>query len=169
MGGGCHWCTEAIFLSLKGVHEVLQGWIASADDHSGFSEAVIVVFEPTIISLKTLIAVHLATHSCTSNHAMRSKYRSAIYTFDEDQATAAMFAITSLQADYSSPVITRVMPFETFRLNTDSFLNYYYTNVNKPFCENVINPKLKALMHLFSEEADHDKLKHLHVTPSSNF
>ena len=69
-GGGCHWCTEAIFQSLRGVQKVEQGWISST--HPGastLSEAVIVHFETSLISLDTLIEVHLSTHNATSNHA----------------------------------------------------------------------------------------------------
>jgi peptide-methionine (S)-S-oxide reductase len=160
-GGSCHWCTEAIFSSLKGIDSVLQGWISSEDNNCGFSEAVVVEFQPTVIAAETLIAIHLATHSCTSNHQMRSKYRSAIYTFDDNQANMARLAIELFQKDYASPIITEVIPYSSFRLNAEPFLNYYYTDVHKPFCENVINPKLKTLMKLFSKETNHDKLKHL--------
>ena len=80
LGGGCHWCTEAVFLNLKGVVRVEQGWI-SASGAVEFSEAVLVHFNPEKISIKDLIAVHLHTHKSTSSHSMRSKYRSAVYTF----------------------------------------------------------------------------------------
>jgi len=85
LGGSCHWCTEAIFLSLRGVVKVEQGWLASVNDDDWFSEGIIVTFEPAIISLADLIAVHLHTHSCTANHSMRQKYRSAVYVYSEPQ------------------------------------------------------------------------------------
>ena len=160
-GGSCHWCTEAIFLSIRGIKSVLQGWISSEGEYSGFSEAVIVEFDEQIISPETLIAIHLSTHSCTSNHQMRSKYRSAIYTFDEFQARKARLAIGLLQKDYEATIITEVIPYKSFKLNTEPFLNYYYSDVQKPFCENIINPKLERLLKLFSTETDHHKLKHL--------
>ena len=80
-GGGCHWCTEAVFQSLIGVEKVEQGFVASFNLHNELSEAVIVHFNHKRISLQTLIEIHLLTHSSTSDHAMRKKYRSAIYTF----------------------------------------------------------------------------------------
>lgn len=70
-GGGCHWCTEAVFQSLKGVKSVQQGWIASKNEHFEFSEAVIVDFDPSSIPLKVLIEIHLHTHKSTSEHSMR--------------------------------------------------------------------------------------------------
>jgi peptide-methionine (S)-S-oxide reductase len=160
-GGSCHWCTEAIFLSLKGITNVLQGWISSESEYSGFSEAVIVEFDEQIISPDSLIAIHLATHSCTSDHRMRSKYRSAIYTFDDHQSAIARLSIGQLQKDYEAPIITVVIPYRSFRLNTEPFLNYYYSDVQKPFCENIINPKLEKLLKLFSNETDQQKLHHL--------
>ena len=160
-GGSCHWCTEAIFLSLKGIRSVLQGWISSEGEYSAFSEAVIVEFDEQIVSAGTLIAIHLATHSCTSDHQLRSKYRSVVYTFDEDQSVNARLAIGLLQKDYEAAIITAVIPYKSFKLNTEPYLNYYYSDVQKPFCENIINPKLEKLLKLFSKETDHKKLHHL--------
>ena len=78
-GGSCHWCTEAIFQSLIGVETVQQGWISSKPPNETLSEAVLVSFNPNQISIEILIEVHLLTHSCTSEHSMRGKYRSAVY------------------------------------------------------------------------------------------
>jgi peptide-methionine (S)-S-oxide reductase len=158
MGGSCHWCTEAIFLSLKGVLAVKQGWIASGSDCGSWSEAVIVEFDETRISLSVLVAVHLATHSCTAEHSMRVKYRSAIYCFSDNQVTEVSGLLAQLQSGYAHPIITRVIPFGDFRLNTDQYLNYYYKDPSKPFCNNVINPKLQILLSEFEEFADREKL-----------
>lgn len=153
-GGSCHWCTEAIFQSLKGVSEVQQGWIASEGHAADFSEGVLVKFDPAIISELTLIAVHLHTHSCTSNHSMRAKYRSAIYTFDKAQMLAAQEAINNLQVEFDQRIITSVLPFDKFKLNREQDLNYYYQNPEKPFCRNYITPKLKLLMQRFGREVN---------------
>ena len=157
-GGSCHWCTEAIFQSLKGVIEVQQGWIASEGKASGFSEGVIVHFDAENISLKTLIAIHLHTHSCTSTHHLRSKYRSAIYFFSEDQIKPAEEAISILQSDFENKIITEIIRFVNFKLNTEEYLNYYYSNPSKPFCENVVSAKLKLLLKDFSDSIDRNKL-----------
>jgi peptide-methionine (S)-S-oxide reductase len=160
-GGSCHWCTEAIFQSLKGVVEVKQGWISSRGQASTFSEGVLVCFDENLISLKTLIAIHLHTHSCTSAHNMRSKYRSAVYTFDDTQAACAREALSGLRHEFESPIITKIIPFVDFKLNSETHLNYYYSNPDKPFCENVVNPKLRILLAQFSEKVDSGKLQDL--------
>ena len=160
-GGSCHWCTEAVFLSLNGIVAVEQGWIASDGEHSSFSEAVVVEYNTATISLETLIAIHLSTHSCTANHSMRSKYRSAVYTFTDDQAALAKKAIEVLQKEYESPIITKIISFKNFKINRKDLLNYYYSNPEKPFCENIINPKLRRLMQHFSSKIDANKLEQL--------
>ena len=153
LGGSCHWCTEAIFQALNGVSKVRQGWIG-AKENPTHSEAVIVIFDPKIISLKILIEVHLRTHSCTSAHSMRKKYRSAIYTFSEKQFEACSSILTKLQTQFELPIITEVMHFDTFKLNTDNYLDYYRKNPDKPFCKNVIDPKLNLLRKEFGKYVD---------------
>lgn len=150
-GGSCHWCTEAIFRSLKGVSSVSQGWISPASEPDAFSEAVIVDFDSGLISLETLIEIHLHTHSCTSEHSMRSKYRSAVYAFSKEQAQVAVSRICFLQKDFSQPIITQVLDFGLFRLNKEQYLDYYYSNPDKPFCQSFIEPKLRILLKDFSD------------------
>lgn len=157
MGGSCHWCTEAIFQSLRGVVGVRQGWIADATECDRFSEAVMIDFDPGIIPLDTLVAVHLATHSCTSRHSLRHKYRSAIYTTDPAQAMAALAAIQALQKDYDCAIITEVVAFGGFRLNDPQFLNYYYSDIEKPFCKTYITPKIADVMLQFSNHVNEKK------------
>jgi peptide-methionine (S)-S-oxide reductase len=160
-GGSCHWCTEAIFRSLKGVISVAQGWISSYDENTIPSEAVIVSFEESKISLQTLIAIHLHTHSCTVEHSMRNKYRSAVYTFAGKQAADAHAIITKLQTEFEQPIITKVLPFQAFRLNDESYLDYYYKDPSKPFCQNIVNPKLIALIKRFHKHLSPEREAHL--------
>jgi len=140
-GGGCHWCTEAIFQSIKGVDRVEQGWVSSSlVEAKAFSEAVIVYFDATQISLDTLIEIHLFTHNATSNHNFRKKYRSAVYTFSESQQNEAQNILEKKQKLFKKPLVTNIYPFETFRLNEEKYLNYYKSNPQKPFCKVRIEP-----------------------------
>jgi len=151
-GGGCHWCTEAIFQTLKGVSRVEQGWVSSTlVEAKEFSEAVIVHFDETQISLDTLIEIHLSTHNATSNHNFRKKYRSAIYTFSEAQQKEAQNILEIKQELFEKPLVTKVYPFGAFRLNEEKYLNYYKSNPQKPFCKVRIEPKLRVLLEEFSE------------------
>ncbi|WP_218598177.1 peptide-methionine (S)-S-oxide reductase [Polaribacter sp. NJDZ03] len=160
-GGGCHWCTEAVFQMLIGVEKVEQGWVASIEKNNTFSEAVIVYFDLEKINLKTLIEIHLLTHKSTSNHSMRTKYRSAIYYFTQQQKEDCLKIIEKLQVGFKYKIITKVLEFKDFKPNTEEFQNYYQSNPDKPFCKNYINPKLTFLLQKFSKNIDIRKVTHL--------
>ena len=152
LGGGCHWCTEAVFQSLKGVNKAEQGWI-SALGAEEFSEAILLYFDPEEISLKKLIEVHLYTHKSTSDHSMRKKYRSAVYVFTTTQYTQANGILGSLQQDFEDKLITEVYGFKEFKISPEPFQNYYLKNPNKPFCKTYIGPKLQMLLRRFPKNA----------------
>lgn len=153
-GGGCHWCTEAVFQSLKGVAKVEQGWIASFDEYNSFSEAVIVYYNETVISLETLIDVHLYTHRSNSDHSMRKKYRSAVYTFSENKRKQSQEIILSFQPKFGHKLITKVHPFKSFKPSPSDIQDYYKKNPSKPFCEKYIDPKLSLVAKLFETHID---------------
>jgi peptide-methionine (S)-S-oxide reductase len=151
-GGGCHWCTEAIFQSLKGVNRVEQGWVSSTLPEAIIeSEAVIVHFDEKEISLDILTEIHLFTHNATSNHNFRKKYRSAMYTFSDKQHKEAQEILKEKQKLFKKPLVTKAYPFGKFKLNDEVYLNYYHSNPQKPFCKTRIEPKLKLLIEKFSD------------------
>lgn len=156
LGGGCHWCTEAVFQSLKGVAKVEQGFVASTHENNSFSEAVIVHFNTKVISLQTLIEIHLYTHKSTSAHSMRAKYRSAIYYFSERQKIEAETILNVFQQEFNNKLITKVYPFSEFKASREAIQNYYHKNPEKPFCERFINPKLRLLLEKFSNQVNND-------------
>lgn len=143
-GGGCHWCTEAYFQSLKGVEKVEQGWISSEKPNNSFSEAVIVHYNPDIIPLQILIAIHLHTHAATKLHRFRKKYRSAIYVFD-GEIKESQKIIFDNQVDFDEKIITEVLVFDQFKLNAENQLNYFGKNRESVFCKRYIHPKLKMI------------------------
>ena len=164
-GGGCHWCTEAVFQSLNGVIKVEQGFVASTEQNSSFSEAVIVHFIPETITLQTLIEIHLRTHKSTSAHSMRDKYRSAIYSFSDVQNLEAENLLKDFQPEFEHQLITKVFPFSEFKASREAIQNYYQKNPKKPFCERFINPKLRLLLNDFSNHVNSDFIpKTLKVT-----
>ncbi|WP_394334133.1 peptide-methionine (S)-S-oxide reductase [Kordia jejudonensis] len=156
LGGGCHWCTEAVFQSLIGVHDVKQGWVQSTEVNNTFSEAVIVQFDASIIPLKVLVEIHLRTHKSTVQHSMRKKYRSAVYFYNPSQEKEVVNILSALQTNFKDSIITQVLPFVSFKASREEITNYYYSNPKKPFCEQFINPKLKLLLREFSEYANSD-------------
>jgi len=151
LGGGCHWCTEAVFQSLRGVSEVAQGFVASEGDASTFSEAIVVAFDPDEIPLEVLVRIHLLTHESTVVHSLRTKYRSAIYTMEPGDRQELEDMWEGLQAEFGDKLVTQILPFREFTPSAERFHNYYYADREKPFCKKHIDPKLKRLQEKFAK------------------
>ncbi|MEG9328534.1 peptide-methionine (S)-S-oxide reductase [Salinimicrobium catena] len=149
LGGGCHWCTEAVFQAVKGVENVEQGYIASEGDAREFSEAVIVHFNPEIVSSEDLIRIHLHTHNSTSDHSFRKKYRSAVYYFSSEDEKVVKKILEKQQPEFEKKIITEVLPFKEFKPSRESLQNYYRKNPDAPFCKRFIEPKLKKVKNYF--------------------
>ena len=149
-GGGCHWCTEAVFQSLKGVQKVEQGYIASTEVYANLSEGVIVHFDSSIISLLQLIEVHLHTHKATSNHSFRDRYRSAVYWYTIEQQQIFEDALVLLQPEFKNQIITKTLPFAKFTASRVSIQEYYKKNPEAPFCQRYIIPKLNELQKQYA-------------------
>ncbi|MBC75910.1 MAG: peptide methionine sulfoxide reductase [Halobacteriovoraceae bacterium] len=147
-GGGCHWCTEAVFQSIKGVVKVEQGWVSSFGDHSSYSEGVIVHFDSEIVSMEKLINIHLNTHSSKSNHRMREKYRSAIYVFDKEQEIRAK----DFLIQFGQSCVTEVMAFKAFKPNEQKYLNYYQKHKLSPFSLRHIENKLSKVKDMYPKD-----------------
>ena len=153
LGGGCHWCTEAVFAALRSVTDVEQGFIRSDPPHEAFAEAVVVAFDPEALPLEVLIEVHLRTHSSASAHKLRGKYRSAVYAFDEAQGARARVILADLQPGFDRPLVTQVLPFAGFRPSDERYRGYYARGPDRPFCRTYIEPKLARLRREFAAHA----------------
>ncbi|MGB6231116.1 MAG: peptide-methionine (S)-S-oxide reductase [Litorimonas sp.] len=148
-GGGCHWCTEAVFQALRGVVRVEQGFARSDPPNERWSEAARVTFDPARIPLHVLTDIHLRTHASTSAHSMRGTYRSAVYVTDDGDAARGVLA--DLQAGFDAPLVTQVLPLRDFRESEPRFRDYYATDPDRPFCRTYIDPKLAMLRREFGE------------------
>ena len=146
LGGGCHWCTEGVFVHLRGVERVEQGWISSSDPAAAaFSEAVIVYYDPVVVSLQQLIEVHLQTHAATVKHGLRHRYRSAVYYFDTAERADVVATLTTVASQYREEVITQALPFGEFKPSLLEHQDYYRSDPERPFCVRYIQPKLDSL------------------------
>jgi len=163
-GGGCHWCTEAVFQFLKGVTKVEQGWISSKKPNDYFSEAILLEYNPNEIDLDTLVAIHLHTHSSTANHSMRVKYRSAVYFFTPKQEGQLSTIMKKIQQDFDQKIITSLLPFKEFKINKEQYRNYYEKNKENSFCKLYIHPKLKILLSQFSKNTTNNLKQELPVS-----
>ncbi len=148
LGGGCHWCTEAVFQAVDGVVKVEQGYIASEAPANIFSEAVVVHYLPKMVKLESLLEIHLHTHNSTSNHSFRKKYRSAVYCFSTEDEEAARIILEELQKGFEQELVTVILPFRKFKASREQIQDYYKKNPEAPFCRKYIKPKLE----LFEEK-----------------
>jgi peptide-methionine (S)-S-oxide reductase len=109
---------------------------------------------PSVISTDNIVAIHLHTHSCASNHSMRHKYRSAIYTFSKEQQKQANLVLQQLSTDFNERIITKTYMFNACRASSNKIKNYYYDKPDKTFCQTIINPKLKKLLKHFRNKVN---------------
>ena len=98
-------------------------------------------FDPGTIPLNVLIDVHLRTHASTSNHKMRGKYRSAVYTLSDAQSDRVRAALAALQTGFEDPLVTQVQPLTEFRHSDPRFHRYFERHEGGPFCTRYIDPK----------------------------
>lgn len=140
-----------MFSSLSGVVSVEQGFASSEPPNDTWSEAVRVVFDPGVIPVLVLIEVHLRTHASTSDHKMRGKYRSAVYTLSDGQAAGVAATLDTLRAQFDEPLVTRALPMTGFRLSDPRFHRYFERNAGGPFCTRYIDPKLAFLRETYAD------------------
>lgn len=145
LGGGCHWCTEAVFQAIAGISRVDQGFVRSDPPDDSWSEAVVVTFDPVALPLEVLVEIHLRTHSSTSHHKMRGKYRSAVYVYDAGSALKVGRILRKLQHVFDEKLVTKVLRLADFKGSDERFQNYYAKDPERPFCKTYIDPKLSLL------------------------
>ncbi len=102
-------------------------------------------YDGHLISSRELIEVHLSTHAATKAHAMRAKYRSAVYYFDESAKEALRRNLDEAAATFAEPVVTLLLPFKEFTASLAEHRDYYRTDPDRPFCRRYIQPKLNRL------------------------
>ena len=152
-GGGCHWCTEGVFQALREVAQVDQGFIRSEVPWEAAAEGVIVGFDPAVISLATLIEVHLRTHSANGTYSPGGRYRSAVYVFTAEQRAVAELAIDQFASASREAPRTLVLAFVGFEPSEPRYRNYYRTDPQRPFCRRYIDPKLDFIRRHFTDNA----------------
>lgn len=170
LGGGCFWCTEAVFLRLVGVKEVIPGYAggimeqpsyeAICTGRTGHAEVIQVIFDPTKINLSELLAVFWATHDPTTLNRQGGdtgpQYRSAIFYLTEEQEKLAREMMEKLNQskEFSASIVTEITAFSNFYPAENYHQNYYMLNEGQPYCQFVVRPKVEKLQRLFE-----DKLK----------
>lgn len=165
-GGGCFWCTEAVFKMLRGVHSVLPGY-AGGDSKPTYEEVstgntnqvevVKIEFDDSQISFDDLLTVFFASHDPTTlnrqGNDIGPQYRSVIFYLTDEQKQGAEDFIANLNASsvQGKTIVTGIEPLNEFFQAEDYHLDYYAQNKNQPYCELVINPKLEKVQQNFAQ------------------
>lgn len=158
LGGGCFWCLEPVFDDLRGVVSVESGYAGGRRPNptyeqvcsgaTGHAEVVQVVFDPNTISYADLLRVFFSIHDPTTLNRqgadVGTQYRSVIFYHNPEQQRTAEEVIRSLQSEgiWNDPIVTQVVPFETFYRAEDYHQEYFATNPMQPYCNIVIAPKV---------------------------
>lgn len=166
-GGGCFWCTEAVFQNLKGVTKVVSGYMGghlpnpSYEDictgSTGHAEIIRIEFNPEQISFEDLLLVFFKTHDPTTLNRQGNdtgdQYRSVVFYETQEQKLAAENMIDQLDKEmvFDQPIVTEVKPVSLFYAAEDYHQNYYNNNPNKSYCAFVIQPKLNKFIKEFKD------------------
>ncbi len=172
-GGGCFWCTEAVFKMLKGVISVESGYAGGTvpnptyEDirygYTGHAEVIKIEYDSEVISLETLLTVFFATHDPTTKNRqgndVGTQYRSIILCENDEQKEVSEKFINELKksSEDGKPIVTEVKILEKFYPAENYHKNYYENNKNQSYCQVVINPKLKKVQKEFAELLKNNK------------
>ena len=166
-GGGCFWCTEAVFDELRGVVSVMPGYAGGSvknptyeqvcAERTGHAEVIRIEFEPSEISYKDLLTVFFATHDPTTlnrqGNDTGTQYRSTVLYADEEQRKEAESFIKELNDTkaFGKPVVTTLEPLSEFYEAEDYHQKYFAKNPYQPYCQVMIPPKLQKLHKQFTQ------------------
>jgi peptide-methionine (S)-S-oxide reductase len=164
LGGGCFWCTEAVFEQVQGVTAVESGYcngqfpnpsyeqVCTGD--TGHAEVVRVSFDDQQISLRDILAIFFATHDPTTlnrqGHDVGTQYRSGIYVSSPEQAAAAHGVLQEAQQAFGGRVVTEVQPLQDYSRAEDYHQRYFARHPHQGYCAAVIAPKVEKFRKVFS-------------------
>lgn len=167
LGGGCFWCTEAVFDQVRGVLDVESGYSNGhapeptyedvCSGTTGHAEVIRVVFDPMVIGLRQILDIFFAIHDPTTPNRqgadVGTQYRSGIYWTHPDQALVANALIGELQAAgvFDAPIVTEVQPLKNYHRAEDYHQGFFVRHPFHGYCMAVAAPKVRKLRRDFSE------------------
>jgi peptide-methionine (S)-S-oxide reductase len=169
VGGGCFWCTEAVFLEVKGVKDVVSGYAGGnvpgeptyreiCSGLTGHAEVIQITFDADIISYNDILIIFMTTHNPTTLNQQGAdrgtQYRSVIFYHNEQQKKIAEIVTKEVSPYYEDAIVTEISELPVFYKAGKDHQDYYKNNQGNGYCNFVINPKLARLRALHS-----DKLK----------
>jgi peptide-methionine (S)-S-oxide reductase len=164
-GGGCFWCTEAVFKELRGVQSVVSGYSGGqtanpsyeevCSGRTGHAEVTQITYDPAQVSYRELLEVFFKTHDPTTlnrqGHDVGTQYRSVVFYHNEEQRQAAEAFKRELDQSgaFASPIVTEISPLRTFYSAEDYHQDYFRRNPAQAYCAAVIRPKVDKFRAAF--------------------
>ena len=165
-GGGCFWCTEAIFQDVMGVHKVVSGYAGGQVVNpsyrdvcagiTGHAEVIQVTYDPAIINYEELLLIFFKTHDPTTLNRqgadVGTQYRSVVlyHTAEQKEIAERVKGVLSRSGDYASPIVTEIAPYDRFYPAEAYHQEYFHNNPYQPYCQVVIDPKVKKFRKSFA-------------------
>ena len=167
LGGGCFWCTEAVFVQVRGVLDVESGYCNGqtlnptyeqvCSGMTGHNEVVRLTYDPSVISTRVLLEIFFAIHDPTTlnrqGNDRGTQYRSGIYFNTPSQADAAKAIIAEIDSDdvFDSSVVTEVLPLQNYSAAEDYHQDFFERNPTQGYCLAVAAPKVWKFKKTFSQ------------------
>lgn len=167
VGGGCFWCTEAVFNQVKGVEKVVSGYSGGkvpgvptyrevCSGLTGHAEVIQITFDSKIVSYEDLLIIFMTTHDPTTLNRQGAdrgtQYRSVIFYHSEKQKAVAQTVLKEMAPYYENSIVTELSPLDKFYPAEDNHQDYYAKNQSQGYCTAVISPKLVRLREMHSEK-----------------
>ncbi|MBY0435129.1 MAG: peptide-methionine (S)-S-oxide reductase MsrA [Cyclobacteriaceae bacterium] len=165
-GGGCFWCTEAVFLSVKGVSKVESGYSGGKVKNptykevcsglTGHAEVIQVTFDPAVVSYEALLEIFWNTHDPTTLNRQGAdegtQYRSVVFYHNEEQKKTAEAYKAQLEASgvFKHQIVTEISPLANFYVAEDYHQNYFALNPGQGYCQYVVRPKVEKFKKQFA-------------------
>ena len=164
LGGGCFWCTEAVFEQVRGVSSVEPGYCNGAllapsyeqvcSGQTGHAEVVRIDFDPQVVSLRELLEVFFVIHDPSSLNRqgadVGTQYRSGIYVHSLEQAAEARLVWDEAQAAHQGRVVTELLPEQNYWPAEAYHRNYYARNPDQGYCAFVVAGKVEKFRKTFA-------------------
>jgi len=165
LGGGCFWCTEALFQMLPGVKSVASGYAGGTAENptykqvcsgeTGHAEVIQIEYDPKVASYEKILETFWEAHDPTTLNRQGAdrgtQYRSIILYNSEAQKTAAEKSKAAAQKKFSKPIVTEIVPLTHFYKAEGYHEDYYRSNPDQPYCRAVIQPKVEKFEHKLKE------------------
>lgn len=166
-GGGCFWCTEAVFRELQGVESVVSGYCGGSvsnptyhhvcSGHTGHAEVIRVTYDPQVITFEQLLDVFWQTHDPTTlnrqGNDVGTQYRSVVFYHDDEQRRLAEESKRKWNESgaFRAPVVTEITACPEFYAAESYHQDYYQLNAGQPYCQAIIRPKLEKFRKVFTD------------------